>query len=399
MQEHELASRKRPERILVCPNAFKGSMTAVEAAREIARGLTTGYQDALGHALAIDSVPLADGGDGTLDTLVAVTGGSFRTMEVMGPLGKTVRARWGRLGGERADTAVIEMAEASGLRLLQLEERDPLHATTYGTGQLMRAAFEQGCSRLIVAIGGSATNDGGAGMAEALGARLLDASGAPIARGGLGLAELARIDTGEMALPAGATVLVACDVDNPLTGPLGASAIYGPQKGATPEMVTMLDAALRHYASVVRASLGVEVEQVAGAGAAGGLGAGLLAFCQATLKPGIDIVMEATEFEKRLEGCSLVVTGEGRIDSQTAHGKVVAGVARRARERGIPVLALAGSIETGTDALLRPEGVSVIMSIMDGPMPLEAAVRDAARLIRDTSERAARLMCLGAFLR
>ncbi len=262
----------------------------------------------------------------------------------------------------------------------------------------MRAALEAGCRTLIVGIGGSATNDGGAGMAQALGARLLDAEGNDLPPGGAALRQLARIDLSGFRLPPEAQVIVACDVDNPLVGPEGASAIYGPQKGATPEMVQELDAALAHYAEVLRAQLGVKVADIPGAGAAGGLGAGLLAFCQATLRPGTEMVLDVLQFDARLRECRLAITGEGKLDAQTARGKVVAGVARRARAAGVPVVALAGSVGEGAEERLRQEGLTVALSIVDGPLPLEEALQRAYVLMADAAERLARLLALGVRL-
>ncbi|HZO88221.1 MAG TPA: glycerate kinase [Chthonomonadaceae bacterium] len=399
-------------RVLVCPNAFKGSLTAAQAARAIAEGLLRVGKSAEPASAQADPrdrfigigrfeplcLPLADGGDGTLETLVEATGGAIQRTSVRGPLGAPVEAAWGRLGGAQGDTAVIEMAEASGLRLLRPEDYDPLHASTYGTGELMRAALEAGCRTLIVGIGGSATNDGGAGMAQALGARLLDAEGNDLPPGGAALRQLARIDLSGFRLPPEAQVIVACDVDNPLVGPEGASAIYGPQKGATPEMVQELDAALAHYAEVLRAQLGVKVADIPGAGAAGGLGAGLLAFCQATLRPGTEMVLDVLQFDARLRECRLAITGEGKLDAQTARGKVVAGVARRARAAGVPVVALAGSVGEGAEERLRQEGLTVALSIVDGPLPLEEALQRAYVLMADAAERLARLLALGVRL-
>lgn len=258
----------------------------------------------------------------------------------------------------------------------------------------MRAAIDAGCTSLLVGIGGSATNDGGAGMAQALGARLLDSDGAELPRGGAALARLAKIDTTEMRLPADITIQVACDVDNPLCGQEGASAVYGPQKGATPSMVLQLDHALEVYANVIEARMGAHVRDTPGAGAAGGLGAGLMAFCHARLASGTEMVLNATGFDQKLLGCRLVVTGEGRMDGQTARGKVIAGVVRRAGQAGVPVVACVGSIAEGAEALLRAEGLTAAMAIVDGPMTVEQAMMEASRLLRDAAERLMRLIQL-----
>jgi glycerate kinase len=395
----------RPEsvaRLLVCPNAFKGSLTALQAARAIRDGIEraiaapapvlTGETGA--GRVQIILLPLADGGDGTLETLVEGTGGTLYRERVSGPLGAPVEAWWGRLGGTQRDTAVIEMAQASGLRLLRPGEADPRRASTYGTGQLMLSAASAGCRTLIVGIGGSATNDGGAGMAQALGARLLDAAGRDLPPGGAALRNLARIDTRGWLLPPDVHVLVACDVDNPLCGPEGAAAVYGPQKGASREMVEELDAALAHYAAILRAQRDADVAALPGAGAAGGLGAGLIAFCGARLRPGVEMVFEVTDFDARLRQCGLVFTGEGRLDAQTARGKVIAGVGRRALRAGVPVVALAGALSDEAEALLRPLGVTAAFSIADGPLTVEEAMRDAYRLLAAAAERVWRLLAL-----
>ncbi len=371
-------------RVLLCPNAFKGSLTAARAAQAMTAGAAR-----LGRPeITTVSLPLADGGDGTLETLVAATAGEIFNAVVQGPTGVPVAARWGRLGGAMRDTAVIEMAEASGLRLLTAAQYDPENASTYGVGQLMRLALEAGCRTLLVGIGGSATNDGGAGMAQALGARFLDSDGAELPPGGAALRNLAQIDRAAFFLPPGTRVIAACDVDNPLAGPEGAARIYGPQKGAAPAQIEMLDAALAHYGEI----LGQDVAAIPGAGAAGGLGAGLLAFCNAELRPGIDLVMEAAGFDAALACCNLVLTGEGRLDGQTGRGKVIAGVAKRAKAANVPVVALAGALADGAEAALRPEGLTAALSILDAPQTTESAMRDAYSLLESATERVLRLL-------
>lgn len=384
-----MGGTSRFRRILLCPNAFKGSLTAIDAARAMAEGV------ARAGAFEAVCLPLADGGDGTLETLVEATGGSLHTVVVRDPLGRPVTAAWGRLGGAQNDIAVIEMAQASGLRLLRPEEYDPLHASTWGTGELMQHALDAGCRRLLVGIGGSATNDGGAGMAQALGFRLLDREGKELPPGGSVLARLDRIEIDSRRLPSGWEVIVACDVDNPLCGPEGAAAIYGPQKGATPAQVRELDTALAHYASILHRTFGRAVAEVPGAGAAGGLGAGLLAFCAARLQAGTEMVLEVTGFDALLANCDLVLTGEGRIDGQTTRGKVVAGVARRAKKAGVPVVALAGSVEEGAEAQLRPEGLTAAFSMVPGPLSVEEAMREGYRLLGNAAERTMRLLAAG----
>jgi glycerate kinase len=298
-------------------------------------------------------VPLADGGEGTLDVLVDAFGGERRALTVTGPLGDPTEAEYGLVPRESGPLAVVEMSRASGLRLLPDHRRDVTRATTRGTGELIRAACRD-ASEVLVCIGGSATNDGGAGMAQALGVRLLDDRGRELEPGGAALAGLAVIDAGGLdPYVRRATFRVACDVDNPLTGPQGASAVYGPQKGATPEDVELLDGALAHLADVLLRDLGADVREVPGAGAAGGLGAGLVAFLGAELRPGVDVVMDAVGFTDRLAAADLVVTGEGRFDAQSLHGKVPAGVLREARTAGIPALILCGRAE------VRPPGARV----------------------------------------
>src|SRR5260370_1344597 len=299
-------------RIVIAPNAFKGSLSALEAAEAIGEGVRVAARDA-----ELVLVPIADGGDGTVDALVAATQGERRMLRVRGPLGDPVDAEYGLIDG--GSTAVIEMAKAAGLALLPKEKRDPRITTTYGVGELLQHAYDAGARHFIVGIGGSATNDGGAGMAQALGYHLLDENGLELHPGGQARTGLAGIRVGGVhANWTEAEVDVACDVTNPLTGPSGASAVYGPQKGATPEMVAELDAALEHFAEIIRRDLGVDVEQLPGAGAAGGLGAGLDAFTGAQLRPGAEMVMEALRLDERLVGAQLGITGEGRLDSQTA---------------------------------------------------------------------------------
>jgi len=360
-------------RIVIAPNAFKGSLSALEAAAAIAEGTRIAAPDA-----DLVLVPIADGGDGTVDALVAATQGERRSRRVRGPLGDAVDAEYGLIDG--ASTAVIEMAKAAGLALVPPAKRDPRITTTYGVGELLQHAYDAGARRFIVGIGGSATNDGGAGMAQALGYHLLDDTGRELPPGGLALKRLARIHVGGVhASWKEITVDVACDVTNPLTGPRGASAVYGPQKGATPQMVAELDAALRHFAEIIRRDLGVEVEQLPGAGAAGGLGAGLVAFTGARLRPGAEMVMEALHLDERLTGAQLVITGEGRLDSQTARfGKGPAAVARHAKNAGIPVIAIGGSIADDTELRLLFDGVEATMV---EPATLEEAITQARPLL------------------
>lgn len=375
-------------RILLAPDSFKGSLTAPEAAQAMARGVRHVMPEA-----EVVLLPAADGGEGTLQALVAATGGQIHRRRVTGPLGEPVEAELGLLGD--GVTAVVEMASASGILLVPPQRRDPRFTTTYGTGELMRAALDLGATRLVVGIGGSATNDGGAGMAQALGASLLKRDGQPIGFGGAALRELDRIDpTGLDPRLAKTELLVACDVSNPLTGPQGAAAIYGPQKGATPEMVALLDEALSHMADVMLRDLGKDVRHQPGAGAAGGLGAGLMGFLDASLRPGIAVVLEAVHFEQRLGGADLVITGEGRTDGQTLAGKVPMGVGQAAARVGVPTLVISGAITPDADGLIGM-GVDGLMAIPDGPISLEQAMQDAAALLERATARALRLVCLG----
>ena len=339
-------------------------------------------------------VPVADGGDGTLETLVETSGGRIITSEVTGPLGEPVSAQWGAMGD--GVTAVAEMARTSGLALVRLEDRDPLNATTYGLGEVILEALEAGYRRFILGIGGSATNDAGAGMAQALGVRLLDADGAELQPGGAALARLASIDaSGLDPRAAEADFDVACDVNNPLTGPEGASAVYGPQKGATPEIVEQLDAALANFAEVVKRDLGADVDGVPGSGAAGGLGGGIMAFLGGRLRPGVDIVLDTVDLESRLDGADLIITGEGCMDFQTVYNKAPIGVARLAGERNIPVIGVSGSLGDGfTD--VHEHGIAAAVAITHAPMTLDEATDRVAELIASATEQAVRLVRVGA---
>jgi glycerate kinase len=338
-------------------------------------------------------VPMADGGEGTMQALVDAIGGEMIPVEVTDPLGGRVIAHFGLLSDKV--TGVIEMAAASGLNLVPPQKLNPLLTTTYGTGELILAALERGCRKLIVGIGGSATNDGGAGMAQALGAKLLDTKGVPLAFGGAALADLEHIDVTTIdPRLADCDIILACDVTNPLCGPQGASAVYGPQKGATKEMVVKLDAALAHYAEVIERDLGIDVRDVPGAGAAGGLGAGLIAFLKARVLPGVDVVIQATGLIEHLKEATLVFTGEGRLDSQTACGKVPVGVARKAKAFGLPVIAIAGEIANGYQAVYE-QGIDTVFSIAPGPISFSQSTEMAEKLITDVAERAIRLFICG----
>lgn len=377
-------------KIVIAPDSFKGSLTALEVCEAIAEGLRR-----LDTQFEIVQVPMADGGEGTVQSLVDATDGELVTEQVTGPLGEPVEATFGLLGD--GGTAVIEMAAASGLPLAPEDRRDPLGTTTYGTGQLIEAALDRGRRKLIIGIGGSATTDAGAGMAQALGVRLLDERGEPI---GLGGGELARLVNIEMADAdprlAETEVRVACDVDNPLYGERGAAHVYGPQKGASREDVEVLDANLCIFADVVQRDLGMDVRDIPGAGAAGGLGAGLVAFCGAALERGVDIVIDAVGLPERMEGADLVITGEGRLDGQTAFGKTPAGVSEVAGRAGVPVIALGGTVAADANTL-HEHGFDALACILTGPMALEEAMAPAraTEMIAFTAEQMARCFLAG----
>jgi glycerate 2-kinase len=329
-------------RVLFAPDKFRGTLTAEEAARALARGWRRVRPED-----EADEVPMADGGEGTLEALVAALGGERHVATVTGPLGEPVEAAFGLVPSPDGPTGVVEMALASGLALIPDDRRDPRFTTTQGTGELILAACRAGARSVIVCIGGSGTNDGGGGMAQALGFRLLDASGADLPPGGAALASLDRIDGARRAPELdGVAFVVAIDVDNPLTGPAGASVVYGPQKGLRPRDVPVLDAALARLAEVVRRDLGVDAAERPGAGAAGGVGFGMMAFLGAAVRPGIDVVMEATRFEDRLAGAGAVVTGEGKFDHQSFRGKTVGAVLEAAVRNGVPAAVVAGRAET-----------------------------------------------------
>lgn len=372
-------------KIIIAPDSFKECLTAAQVAQSIENGMRQIFPDA-----KYVQVPVADGGEGTLQSLVDATQGRFIEVTVTGPLGEPVNACFGLLGND--NTAMIEMAQASGIELVRPEARNPLIATTFGTGELIKAALDLGVRHFIVGIGGSATNDGGAGMLQALGIKLLDDNNQELEHGGAALAKLSHIDLATMdERLKQCTFIAACDVNNPLTGVNGASATFGPQKGATPEMVALLDDALRHYAAIIKRDLGIEVDAIAGAGAAGGMGAALLGFLNAKLKPGIEMVMEAVELAEKVKGADLVITGEGRIDGQTAQGKTPVGVARIAKMESIPVIALAGSVGPGVEAVYE-KGIDALFPVVHGAVSLdEALTKGSENLARAARNLAATL--------
>ena len=372
-------------KVVIAPDSYKGCLSALEVAKAMERGVLSVFPSA-----EVRKIPIADGGEGTVAALVTATNGQLRQTEVTDPLGNKIIAHWGVLGDGR--TAVIEMAAASGLPLVPKEKRDPRVTTTYGTGELIEAALADGLAKIIIGIGGSATNDGGTGMARALGVRFLDAAGQEVAAGGGSLAEICQIDTtGLDPRLKNTEIVVACDVDNPLCGTRGASAVFGPQKGATPEMVQQLDAGLAKYASCARQATGRDVAEKAGAGAAGGLGAGLMFFTPAQLKPGVEIVLDAVGFSDIVRDADFVITGEGRTDFQTAFGKAPVGVAKVAKTHGAPVFCISGGLGEGADDVLA-QGIDAVMSICDRPLSLEECMAAGAQLIEPAAARLCRIV-------
>lgn len=372
-------------KIVIAPDSFKESLSAADAAEAIRRGLAEIWPQADYVCL-----PMADGGEGTADALVAARHGTWVDVTVQDPLGRPHRTRYGMLPD---GTAVMEMAAASGLHLLAPHERDPRRASSYGTGQMMAHAIARGARRLLLGIGGSATNDGGAGMAQALGIRLTDEHGRALPPGGAALALLHRVDA--TAFQAAAVpVTVACDVRHPLTGAQGASAVFGPQKGADAAAVAELDAALGHFADVLAAHGYADERHAAGSGAAGGMGFGLRTLLGAAIRPGVELVMDALELERHLADADLLITGEGRMDGQTAGGKVPSGVLRVAQAHGVPVIALCGSLGTDADTLL-PLGFAAVFPTLDAPAPLPEIYAAAADNLQRSARQVAAVWQLG----
>ena len=356
-------------KLVIAPDSFKESLSARAVAEAIAAGWARVYPDA-----ELLLCPMADGGEGTVDALLSATGGKLQQTRVSGPLGDPVEAHWGLLPDAQA---IIEMAEASGLHRVEPGRRDVLAASSHGTGELIRAALDAGVRRIVLGLGGSATNDGGAGLLAALGVRFLDREGQELPLGGAALARLSQIDlTGLDTRLAQVEVMVAADVDNPLCGPRGASAVFGPQKGASPEQVAQLDEALGHYADVMAATLGEDLRDFPGVGAAGGLGFAARAVLRAGFRPGVELVAELSGLVEAMQGADLVITGEGRLDGQSLHGKTPVGVARLARTAGVPVIALAGSLGEGYQRLYA-EGIGAAFSLAPGPLSLEQAMAEA----------------------
>ncbi|MHA3066772.1 glycerate kinase family protein [Lacticaseibacillus saniviri] len=375
-------------KFVIAPDSFKGSLTAKEAAEDIRTGLARVYPDA-----TYELVPMADGGEGTVQSLVDATDGELITETVTGPLGKPVQAAYGMLGD--GETAAIEMSAASGIGFVTDETKNPLVTTTYGTGELIIKALDRGAKKIILGIGGSATNDGGAGMAQAIGVSLKDAADQELGFGGGQLGDLLTIDVSGVDPRIKATeILIASDVTNPLVGETGASAVFGPQKGATPEMVKTLDDNLNHYAAVIKATMGKDLADYPGAGAAGGLGAGLLAFTNATMDRGIEIVIAYTKLKERAQNADYVITGEGGIDFQTQYGKTPYGVALATKSVApkAPVIVMAGNIGEGVDVLYKKKAIDAIFATPDGAKPLDKAIADTDHDISELAENIARLI-------
>ncbi len=376
--------------ILVAPDSFKESLDTMRVAQSIEMGI----KKILPSAKVI-KMPISDGGEGLIKTLVSSVGGELVYQDVYDPLGEKTKGHFGIL--RDGSTAVVELAVASGLALVPKEKRDPLIATTFGTGQLMKKAIEMGMTKIIVGLGGSATNDGGAGMLQALGVRLLDDSGHEIGFGAQGLNDLKKIDTSKLnELLKNVELVAACDVDNPLCGVCGASNIYGPQKGATDDIIGYLDKSLEHFAKIIHEQLSIDISELSGAGAAGGTGAGLVAFCGAAIRPGTELLMEILDMEGIIaKGIDLVITGEGEINKQTAYGKAPIRLAKLAKKYDVPVLAIVGSI--GDDAeIVYEHGIDAIMSIIPRPVTLSYAMKEAEKLLVDAAARAMRLINIGA---
>lgn len=375
-------------KIVIAPDSYKESLSALEVATAIEQGFREIFPDA-----DYVKLPVADGGEGTVEAMVAATQGGIIKVRVTGPLGENAEGFYGLSGDEQS--AFIEMAAASGLEMVAPALRNPLKTTSWGTGELISHALDAGVKHIIIGIGGSATNDGGAGMVQALGAKLLDGDDNPIGLGGGELEKLARIDISELDTRlADCRIEVACDVTNLLTGEEGASAVFGPQKGATPEMIGRLDAALAHYAKIIARDLDIDVLHLEGGGAAGGMGAALYAFCGAELRQGIEIVTDALYLDKQVADADLVITGEGRIDSQTIHGKVPVGVAKVAKRYNKPVIGIAGSL-TADVGVVHQHGIDAVFSVIYRVCTLEEALESAAVNVRMAARNIAAVLKMG----
>lgn len=372
-------------KIVIAPDSFKECISAKEACIAIQKGFEKIFEE--GEYIL---VPMADGGEGTTEALVDSTDGAIYKVETTNPIGEKIISKFGILGDGK--TAIIEMAQASGLELISKEKRNPMITTTYGTGELIKSALDKNIETILIGIGGSATNDGGSGMIQALGGKLLDKDGKEIGFGGGELSKLHKIDLSNLdERLKKAKIIVACDVDNPLTGERGASYIFGKQKGGTPEMLKILDNNLKYFAKIIKKDLGVDIETISGSGAAGGLGGGLMGFLSAELKKGIDIVIEYSKLEEKIQGADLVITGEGSIDSQTRFGKTPYGVAKVTKKYNIPVIALAGNVGKDVD-ILYDYGFNAIFPILPRVETLEEALLQGKENLEKTSENIARLI-------
>lgn len=372
------------KKIILAPNSFKGSMTASRVGEAMARGARAALK-----SVHLEIIPLADGGDGFLEALLYQGGVSLQELIVKDPLGRSIKSAFGLLADGR--TAVIEMARASGLALLSEGEANPMLTSSYGTGELIKGALEQGCRKIILGLGGSASNDGGLGLAQALGAKFYDKEGQLLGFGGQNLVKLATMDlSGLPQALESLELIIASDVENPMLGPQGATRVYGPQKGARPEMIELLEEGLENLAQIIKREKGKEVAMIAGSGAAGGIGGGLLGFLGGEIVSGIELVLEMVNFYQRIEGAHLIITGEGAIDSQTAYGKVPFGVGKIAQKKRVPVVALAGSVSGKLD-LLRENGITAFFPIIDGPMSLDQAMEKGESLVEKISQEVVRL--------
>ena len=374
-------------KMLLASDSYKGSLTTMQVAEQIKKGVRKVFPEA-----EFMCVPVADGGEGTVETMVTHLGGEYRTVKVTAPDGSKIDARYGIL---KNGIAVIEMAAASGLPILPKEKRNVMTATTYGTGEMIKAALAEECEQIYIGVGGSATNDGGVGMAQALGYSFLDRNGKEVGFGGGELEKIEKIDSsGADPRLKKKKIVVMSDVVNPLCGKSGAAAIYGPQKGASPKQVEELDRGLKHLANLIREQMGINLEELPGAGAAGGLGAGLVAFAGAEIRSGIKTVLELANFREKLDWADLVITGEGKIDSQSVLGKVISGISQMAKEKNIPVIAVSGAIEYGAEVIY-DKGVSTMEAAVCKTMQLDEAVRNADTLVENAVERVMRAVRIG----
>ncbi len=383
-----MPSRSTPLRILVAPNAFKESLSAIDAARAIAKGIRRGLPNA-----QVTEVPIADGGDGTLEAVISGTGGRILKAKVTGPLGNRITAEYGITGDGK--TAVIEMSRASGLALVPAARRNPMHTTSFGTGQLIQAALGRGVGRILLGIGGSATVDGGIGALQALGVSFLDRHGKSVGHGGAGLLAIASIELSNLNSSLKRTeILVACDVDNPLVGPKGAAAVFGPQKGATPAMVKKLDHGLARLAALITRKTRKDFARIPGTGAAGGIAGSFLGLLGARLRPGSELVFDLLKLDTIVPKMDWVITGEGQIDFQTQFGKGPGMLAKLAARHGVPVIGIAGSVAENAGELSK-KGFTALFSITNRPMDLATAMKEGPQLMERAAEQVARLIRAG----